>query len=87
MKRQGWILLVPVALALLAGCMSWTDRHETPGISKWDYKENCGGCHALPKPKSKTDEEWQAFMMDHRFLSGHDEETAQLFADYLKNHN
>lgn len=74
-------------LALAGGCLSWRGGPDGPGISKWDYKDSCGGCHALPKPKSRTDEEWQDFVQKHRFVSGHDEETAQLFADYLKAHN
>jgi len=78
------ILFLPIAL----GCALWTTRApEGPGVTDFDYKRACGACHDAPRPRSKSDEEWQAFVMDHRFLSGHDRETAQLYADYLKRKN
>ncbi len=77
----GWVI------SMLVGCGSWHQAPSGPGISRLDYKESCGGCHKLPRPRSRTDEQWQSFMMEHRLISGQDEETAQLFADYLKQRN
>lgn len=82
----GWIWIAVLVLGF--GCGSLARRNDGgPGVSKSDYERSCGGCHEAYKPKLKTDEEWQEFVMKHRFLSGHDEETAQLFADYLKRNN
>jgi hypothetical protein len=72
---------------LFLGCAAWETKPGSPGITSLDYKESCGTCHAPPKPKSRTDEEWKTYVMDHRFVTGQDEETAQLFVDYLKARN
>ena len=81
----GLLVLVPW---FFLGCGLWVTRGtHSPGITKSDYKEMCGQCHNPPKPRSKTDREWREFMMQHRFVSGHDEETAQLFIDYLAEKN
>lgn len=76
-----------LVVVVFLGCGLWRQTPPGPGISRLDYKESCGGCHKLPKPSSRTDEQWQSFMMEHRLISGQDEETAQLFADYLKQMN
>ncbi len=81
------ILIAGLMVYMVTGCGSWRRMPSGPGISQLDYKESCGGCHKLPKPRSRSDEQWQNFMMEHRLVSGHDEETAQLFADYLKEMN
>lgn len=82
------IIVVGLVGTVLLGCSLWQQQPPTgPGISQLDYKESCGGCHKLPKPRSRTDEQWQTFIMEHRLVSGQDEETAQLFADYLKERN
>lgn len=84
----GYLAMLGSLGFLVGGCFSWrTERIDGPGISNFDYKDSCGGCHELPKPKTRSDEEWQEFILKHRLISGHDEETAQLFADYLKERN
>jgi hypothetical protein len=82
-RRTCWGLL---ANGLGCGSLSRKENYG-PGVTKSDYERSCGGCHEAYKPKLKNDDEWQDFAMKHRFLSGHDEETAQLFADYLKRNN
>jgi hypothetical protein len=76
----GWVLL---------GCGLWSARRagDYVGITREDFKNSCSQCHEAPRGRDKTDEEWQEFMMEHRFMTGHDRETAQLFADYLKREN
>ncbi|MCG3199092.1 MAG: hypothetical protein GHCLOJNM_03601 [bacterium] len=76
-----------VALACLLGCARWAARDSGPGIDAWEYRNHCGACHKLPKPKSKSDEEWRQFILDHRLVTGQDEDTAELFVDYLQRMN
>jgi len=88
LEEKTWISGLIFLLILLFGCGLWgTRKPAVPGITKLDYERGCGSCHKAPKPGSKTDDEWQRFIIEHRFLSGHDKETAQLFADYLKRKN
>ncbi len=87
MRKLRLFLFVGWVVSALLGCGIWLQTPSGPGISRLDYKESCGGCHKLPKPRSRTDEQWQTFIMEHRLISGQDEETAQLFADYLKQMN
>ena len=86
-----WGVLVTIPLvasfSFTSGCAYRKTGETSAGISRWDYRESCGACHKVPKAKGRTDEEWQTFMMEHRFLAGQDEETAQLFVDYLKMRN
>ena len=81
-----WGILTLLFFGMGCGLLS-TRKDPGPGISKADYERSCGSCHQAYKPKLKTEDEWQVFVMEHRFLSGQDEETAQLFADYLKREN
>lgn len=76
-----------LALLGLIGCTPWATRETGPGIDSWEYRHSCGACHKLPQPKSKSDEEWQQYVLEHRLVAGQDEETAQLYADYLKRVN
>ena len=85
-RELRWGFLALLLFGLGCGLLSRKDD-AGPGVSKADYERSCGGCHKAYKPKLKTDDEWQAFLMEHRFLSGQDEETTQLFADYLKRNN
>ena len=85
LKRIAYLLLIWQAGWTGGGFMN--QQPSEPGINKLDYREACGSCHDLPKPKSRTDEQWQDFMMEHRMMAGQDEETAQLYADYLKQMN
>jgi hypothetical protein len=81
----GFALLL---VSILMGCGLWsTRRGGEPGVTKGDYKEACGACHNAPRPRTRSDDEWQAFVLEHRFYSSHDQETAQLYADYLKANN
>lgn len=86
MREIRLVMGISAIVCIGCGTLPWK-RNLGPGVSKFDYEQSCGTCHEAYKPKLKTDDEWQAYIMKHRFLSGHDEETAQLFADYLKSEN
>lgn len=84
---KNWVFILILFLAGWVGCGFVNQQPAEPGINKLDYKEACGTCHDLPKAKSRSDAEWQSFMTEHRMMAGLDEETAQLYADYLKQMN
>lgn len=86
LRSVGLIVFCSVLIALL-GCSLWRGNGNRIGVTRDDYRNTCGSCHRAHRPGLKSDEEWRVFMREHRFLCGMDEETADLYADYLAANN
>lgn len=87
MVRSVGSIVVYSVLITLIGCGLWQGNGSRIGITRDDYRNTCGQCHRAHRPSLKSDEEWRSFMREHRFLCGMDEETAELYADYLAANN
>ena len=80
------VLLAALLIAgLVSACAGPGSESRSPGEAA--FRSSCGGCHSLPRPSLKGDDEWPALVERYGQRARLDDERIKLITAWLRANN